>query len=133
MFCYACVIIMCLLRGRRIRICFTTRKHCFSILANGFPETRQRYWNGYILFYDRIDDPAKTPRTPRKGTGASASNSVSNPSSGGIVTRSRSFRSTSGGGSLSTTPNKLVSASVFYFKIFKISIFSIPNERRRCK
>ena len=72
------------------------------LLANGFPETRQRYWNGYILFYDRIDDLSKTPRTPRKG----ATNSTS---SSGIVTRSRSFRSATG--SLSTTPNKLCSTN----------------------
>ncbi len=40
--------------------------------ANGFPETRQRYWNGYILFYDRIDDSLKTPRTPRKSGGGTS-------------------------------------------------------------
>ncbi|KAI9556016.1 hypothetical protein GHT06_018579 [Daphnia sinensis] len=73
--------------------------------TNGFPETRQRYWNGYILFYDKVEDPTKTPRTPRKGT----INSVTNSS---IVTRSRSFRAV---GSLSTTPNKLSSASIGCF------------------
>lgn len=73
----------------------------YFFLANGFPETRQRYWNGYILFYDRIEDTMKTPRTPRKGN---TSNTNSN-----IVTRSRSFRAA---GSLSSTPNKLSSASV---------------------
>lgn len=47
----------------------------------------------------------KTPRTPRKGTNSSSANSS-------IVTRSRSFRAA---GSLSTTPNKLSSASVIFF------------------
>jgi len=78
----------------------------FLFIANGFPETRQRYWNGYILFYDRIDEPLRTPRTPRKGVSSCSANTIVTRSS---LTRS-SFRSTAG--SLSTTPSKLTSASV---------------------
>lgn len=34
--------------------------------GNSYPEIRQRYWNGYILFYERMEEAIKTPRTPRK-------------------------------------------------------------------
>ena len=33
--------------------------------TSNLPEERQRYWNGYILFYEARDDH-KTPRTPKK-------------------------------------------------------------------
>lgn len=86
--------------------CLVTFKFAFifrnvALLANGFPETRQRYWNGYILFYDRVEEPTKNPRTPRKNGNFNVG--------GGIVTRSRSYR---GAGSLTNTPNKFSSSSV---------------------
>ncbi|KAG1652915.1 Ubiquitin carboxyl-terminal hydrolase 24 [Nymphon striatum] len=31
-----------------------------------YPETRVRYWNAYMLFYERRDDNIRTPITPRK-------------------------------------------------------------------
>ncbi|XP_015922706.1 ubiquitin carboxyl-terminal hydrolase 24 [Parasteatoda tepidariorum] len=33
---------------------------------SSYPETRQRYWNAYMLFYEKLDEVIKTPRTPRK-------------------------------------------------------------------
>ena len=40
----------------------------FSILGatgSSYPEDRQRYWNGYLLFYERVEDP-KTPVSAKK-------------------------------------------------------------------
>ncbi|GFW12475.1 ubiquitin carboxyl-terminal hydrolase 24 [Trichonephila clavipes] len=34
--------------------------------ANSYPEIRHRYWNAYMLFYEKVDEAARTPRTPRK-------------------------------------------------------------------
>jgi len=34
-------------------------------ISSNLPEERQRYWNGYILFYEAREDH-KTPRTPKK-------------------------------------------------------------------
>ena len=31
------------------------RKNCFLFLVNSYPETRHRYWNGYMLFYESAD------------------------------------------------------------------------------
>ena len=39
--------------------------------AEALPETRLRYWNGYMLFYEQVNDRLKTPRTPRKSMSAS--------------------------------------------------------------
>ena len=30
-------------------------KNCFLFLVNSYPETRHRYWNGYMLFYESAD------------------------------------------------------------------------------
>ncbi|KFM65449.1 Ubiquitin carboxyl-terminal hydrolase 24, partial [Stegodyphus mimosarum] len=34
--------------------------------SNSYPEVRQRYWNAYMLFYEKIEEVTRTPRTPRK-------------------------------------------------------------------
>ncbi|CAL1268833.1 unnamed protein product [Larinioides sclopetarius] len=34
--------------------------------SNSYPEIRQRYWNAYMLFYERVEESVRTPRTPRK-------------------------------------------------------------------
>ncbi|KAF8763443.1 Ubiquitin carboxyl-terminal hydrolase 24 like protein [Argiope bruennichi] len=34
--------------------------------SNSYPEIRQRYWNAYMLFYERVEEAVRTPRTPRK-------------------------------------------------------------------
>ncbi|XP_037071034.1 ubiquitin carboxyl-terminal hydrolase 24-like [Pollicipes pollicipes] len=39
--------------------------------SEALPETRLRYWNGYMLFYEQVNDRLKTPRTPRKSMSAS--------------------------------------------------------------
>jgi ubiquitin carboxyl-terminal hydrolase 9/24 len=36
-----------------------------SSSSSAFPEDRLRYWNGYLLFYERIDD-ARTPVSAKK-------------------------------------------------------------------
>ncbi|XP_076309376.1 ubiquitin carboxyl-terminal hydrolase 24-like isoform X2 [Tachypleus tridentatus] len=46
-----------------------TYKAKVSDSANSYPEIRQRYWNAYMLFYERLEEQAKTPRTPRKISG----------------------------------------------------------------
>lgn len=33
--------------------------------ANPLPEDRLRYWNGYMLVYDSLDDRMTTPKTPK--------------------------------------------------------------------
>uniref|UniRef100_T1IKX5 ubiquitinyl hydrolase 1 n=1 Tax=Strigamia maritima TaxID=126957 RepID=T1IKX5_STRMM len=43
----------------------TLEAECF---ASSYPEIRQRYWNGYMLFYERMEDATKIPRTPRRST-----------------------------------------------------------------
>lgn len=34
--------------------------------SSSYPEIRQRYWNAYMLFYEKLEEAARTPRTPRK-------------------------------------------------------------------
>ncbi|XP_022244007.1 ubiquitin carboxyl-terminal hydrolase 24-like [Limulus polyphemus] len=46
-----------------------TYKAKVSDSASSYPEIRQRYWNAYMLFYERLEEQAKTPRTPRKISG----------------------------------------------------------------
>lgn len=38
----------------------------FVLSDNPYPDVRQRYWNAYMLFYEKADEVVKTPRTPRK-------------------------------------------------------------------
>lgn len=45
-----------------------TYKAKVSDSASCYPETRQRHWNAYLLFYEKQED-SRTPRTPHKGTG----------------------------------------------------------------
>ncbi|XP_064477292.1 ubiquitin carboxyl-terminal hydrolase 24-like isoform X2 [Ornithodoros turicata] len=42
-----------------------TYKAKVSDSASCYPETRQRHWNAYLLFYERQED-SRTPRTPHK-------------------------------------------------------------------
>ena len=37
----------------------------FLFLASSFPEERLRYWNGYLLFYERMEEP-NTPNTAKR-------------------------------------------------------------------
>lgn len=37
---------------------------CF--VATTLPDERVRYWNGYMLFYEKMEEPAKTPVSAKK-------------------------------------------------------------------
>ena len=41
------------------------RAHFLFISANSYPEDRIRYWNGYMLFYERMEE-SKTPMSAKK-------------------------------------------------------------------
>lgn len=45
-----------------------TYKAKVSDSASCYPETRQRHWNAYLLFYEKQED-SRTPRTPHKTPG----------------------------------------------------------------
>ncbi|KAH9366681.1 hypothetical protein HPB48_008132 [Haemaphysalis longicornis] len=45
-----------------------TYKAKVSDSASCYPETRQRHWNAYLLFYEK-QEPTRTPRTPHKTPG----------------------------------------------------------------
>lgn len=35
-------------------------------VATTLPDERVRYWNGYMLFYEKMEEPAKTPVSAKK-------------------------------------------------------------------
>ena len=35
-------------------------------IATTLPDERVRYWNGYMLFYEKMEEPAKTPVSAKK-------------------------------------------------------------------
>ena len=37
----------------------------FSFTASSYPEDRLRYWNGYLLFYERVEE-VRTPMSAKK-------------------------------------------------------------------
>ena len=37
----------------------------FAVPASSYPEDRLRYWNGYLLFYERMEEP-HTPTTAKR-------------------------------------------------------------------
>lgn len=53
------MILMHLLSSAILRVvpCLALKvsKNCFLFLVNSYPETRHRYWNGYMLFYESAD------------------------------------------------------------------------------
>ena len=36
-------------------LAFITLKTYYRLAVNSYPETRHRYWNGYMLFYESTD------------------------------------------------------------------------------
>lgn len=50
----------------RSLLCYRTLNVIFVIIASSYPEERLRYWNGYLLFYERMEDTTKTPISAKK-------------------------------------------------------------------
>ena len=44
---------------------FSFKNIVVSLSASSYPEDRLRYWNGYLLFYERMEEP-HTPTTAKR-------------------------------------------------------------------
>lgn len=50
--------------------------------ASSYPEDRLRYWNGYLLFYERVEE-VRTPVSAKKSRVSLSKRSVEMPAASG--------------------------------------------------